>query len=143
MRLSMVPALFRSRYRCWYYDNGTDSWELQYDATGDNFKSAGIVQKTNSREWLETTFELPDAQFAGELSGYDFRLRSRGDGNEYCQLRGGVAAGNEGKDGKESGDAHATVTTPVSLSPARPVTLSFAPANDDFDAAAVIRRLSL
>ncbi|MCB0243655.1 MAG: hypothetical protein KDI12_09615, partial [Anaerolineae bacterium] len=127
-----------------YYDNGTDTWELQYDATGDNFKSAGVVQKTNSREWLETTFVLPDAQFASQLDGYDFRLRSRGDGNEYFSFVEVLRTGNEEEEGKgrkagkENADDANTTVPAVSHSPNLPVTLSPPPSNDDYDAATAI-----
>ncbi|HRX04145.1 MAG TPA: hypothetical protein P5148_13445, partial [Anaerolineae bacterium] len=112
-----------------YYDNGTDTWELQYDATGDNFKSAGVVHKTNSREWLETTFDLPDAQFASQLDGYDFRLRSRGDGNEYFSFVEVLKEGNEGeegkgrKEGKEGKQEAAAVATnfPIYQVPSLPI----------------------
>ena len=39
-----------------------------------------------------------DAEFAGQLNGYDFRLRSRGDGNEYFSFVEVVRAGNEGEE---------------------------------------------
>ena len=55
-----------------YLDDGTDSWDLQYDAIGDPAKVAGVVQKTGTGRWLEATFALPDARFAGQLAGYDF-----------------------------------------------------------------------
>ena len=38
---------------------------------------AGVVQKTGTGRWLEATFALPDARFAGQLAGYDFRIRAR------------------------------------------------------------------
>ena len=130
-----------------WYDNGTDTWELQYDATGDNFKSAGVVQKTDSREWRETTFQLADAEFAGQLNGYDFRLRSRGDGNEYFSFVEVVRAGNEGEEeeGKEGKQDAATVSTnfPIYQVSSLPIYSSTdlptsAPSNDDFDSATAI-----
>ncbi|HEY64438.1 MAG TPA: DNRLRE domain-containing protein, partial [Caldilineae bacterium] len=76
-----------------YYDQGTDTWELQYDAVGDdNFKSAGIVQKTNTRTWKKVTFVLEDAEFAdgqpggGQYPGSDFRIWSRNDGDEIIHF---------------------------------------------------------
>lgn len=71
-----------------YLDQGTDSWELQYDATGSATKSAGIVTKTNSGQWKQVTFHLNDARFAnrqaggGKYAGSDFRIWNRGDGDE-------------------------------------------------------------
>ena len=110
-----------------YYDNGTDTWELQYDAAGDDFKSAGVVQKTNSREWLETTFELPDAQFAGQLSGYDFRLRSRGDGNEYFSFVEVGEGRRETRERRENPGDRLSPCHPLTPSPChphRPTTIS-------------------
>jgi len=69
-----------------YLDAGRDTWELQYDAVGDNAKSAGVVVKTNSNQWREAVFTLPDAQFSNQHDGYDFRIRSRGDGNEFVSF---------------------------------------------------------
>ncbi len=76
-----------------YYDQGTDTWELQYDAVGtDNFKSAGIVRKTNTRTWKKVSFELDDAEFAdgqpggGKYAGSDFRIWSRDDGDEIIHF---------------------------------------------------------
>jgi len=76
-----------------YYDQGTDSWELQYDAVGTyNYKSAGIVTKTNTRTWKKASFALEDAEFAdgqvggGKYTGSDFRIWSRGDGDEIIHF---------------------------------------------------------
>ncbi len=71
-----------------YLDQGTDSWELQYDSTGDAARSAGIVTKTNSGEWKQASFHLDDARFAnrqpggGKYPGSDFRIWNRVDGDE-------------------------------------------------------------
>ena len=69
-----------------YLDAGRDTWELQYDAVDDPAKSAGVVSKTNSGQWSEAVFTLPDARFANRLNGYDFRIRSRGDGDEHVSF---------------------------------------------------------
>ncbi len=69
-----------------YLDAGRDTWELQYDAVDDNAKSAGVVTKTNSNQWREAIFSLPDAQFSNQHIGYDFRIRSRGDGDEHVSF---------------------------------------------------------
>jgi len=71
-----------------YLDHGTDTWELQYDSTGDAYRSAGVITKGNTDQWLSATFELNDAQFANREAGgskspgSDFRILSRGDGDE-------------------------------------------------------------
>jgi len=67
-----------------YYDQGLDSWGLEYDALDDPYRSAGIVQKTNSGLWLTVSFTLSDARFANrQAGGGDFRLDCMGDGDEY------------------------------------------------------------
>lgn len=75
-----------------YLDQGTDTWALEYDSTSSSTKSAGTVTKTNSGTWKTRTFELTDARFAngqpggGKFSGSDFRLSSRGDGDEIIHF---------------------------------------------------------
>ena len=70
-----------------YFDAGTDSWELQYDATSSAYKSAGIVSKTSSNTWKKKTFVLNDAAFSNRQDGdSDFRLNSRDDGDEVIHM---------------------------------------------------------
>jgi len=70
-----------------YRDFGTDSWELTYDATGNAYKSAGVVTKTGTNAWLTKTFVLNDARLLnGQLGGSDFRIDSWGDGDEYIHF---------------------------------------------------------
>ena len=78
-----------------YLDDGTDTWDLQYDALGDPAKVAGVVQKTGTGRWLEATFALADARFAGQLAGYDFRIRARDSGNEFVRFVEVVKGGGE------------------------------------------------
>ncbi len=84
----------------WELQYDADTWELQYDAVDDNAKSAGVVTKTNSNQWREAIFALPDAQFSNQHAGFDFRLRSRGDGDEYVSfvevVKGGELRGTGG-----------------------------------------------
>ena len=82
-----------------YLDDGTDTWDLQYDAIGDPAKVAGVVQKTGTGRWLEATFALPDARFAGQLAGYDFRIRARDSGNEFVSFVE-VVKGGRGRSGE-------------------------------------------
>lgn len=125
-----------------YLDYGGDTWELQYDAVGsDNLRSAGVVRKGTSSTWKQAVFVLPDAQFANQQGGYDFRIHSRGDGDEYVSLVEVVKGGGGGKGGELEG------LLPPSL-PSFPSFSSFSsfpsspsappPANDDFDSAAAI-----
>lgn len=69
-----------------YYDNGFDSWELQYQGpiTNETYKSAGVVQKWNTGQWLTATFQIDDAKFTNMQSGgNDFRIDCMNDGDEY------------------------------------------------------------
>ncbi|MDH7486925.1 MAG: DNRLRE domain-containing protein, partial [Anaerolineae bacterium] len=70
-----------------YYDQGTDQWELQYDAWADPYRSGGVIGKTGSGRWVQKTFVLNDARLANrQEGGGDFRLWSRNDGDEYIHF---------------------------------------------------------
>jgi len=70
-----------------YYDHGWDRWQLQYDAEGDAYRGASVVQKGDSDQWLTASFVLEDAIFANQQSGGgDFRLDCMGDGDEKVHL---------------------------------------------------------
>lgn len=56
-----------------YWDQGTGSWELEYDAVDAPYRSAGLVQKADTRAWRKATFLLPDAHFANRQAGGDRR----------------------------------------------------------------------
>ncbi|HSN77294.1 MAG TPA: hypothetical protein VL334_19660, partial [Anaerolineae bacterium] len=124
-----------------YLDAGFDTWELQYDALDDNAKSAGVVAKTNSNQWREAVFTLSDARFSNRLNGYDFRIRSRGDGDEYVsfvevvkgQVASGrlqVAGGASQRQSANSAAAHRSTNLPIYQ--------STVPPNDDFANATTI-----
>lgn len=120
-----------------YLDAGGDTWELQYDAAGaDNTKVAGVVQKGSTSQWKEATFALPDAQFANQQpGGADFRISSRGDGNEYVSFVEVSKGGKGGGEGKRSTSPPQRRTNHQSTdhqSTPPP------PANDDFDSATVM-----
>lgn len=81
--------------RVTYYDQGNDTWELQYDSTAGAYKSAGVVQKTNTGRWLTREFVLTDARFANsQAGGSDFRIDCRGDGDEYIHFVQVIRAGS-------------------------------------------------
>jgi len=46
-----------------YYDQGTGTWQLKYDAVGDSNKTAYTVTKTNTNTWKEKNFTVTDANF--------------------------------------------------------------------------------
>jgi hypothetical protein len=70
-----------------YFDRGSDSWQLQYDAVGDAYKVAGTITKTNTNTWKDKSFTVSDARFANsQTGGADFRVDSMGDGNEYLHF---------------------------------------------------------
>jgi hypothetical protein len=64
-----------------YYDQGSNSFTLQYDSTDCSqplsgaYKPAGSATKGNTGTWQTATFNLPDAHFANrENNSADFRL---------------------------------------------------------------------
>lgn len=131
-----------------YLDYGGDTWELVYDAVTDDYKSAGVMRKGTSGTWKQAVFVLPDAQFANGQAGYDFRLDSRGDGNEYVSLVEVVKGGETGKEGRggklgelgELGELRGPSVAyffPVPPVPLVPLSTP-PPANDDFDNAALM-----
>lgn len=75
-----------------YLDQGTDRWELTYPTAANLHQSAGVVQKTNSNTWKTVTLTAAGAVFAnqqpggGDHPGSDFRIDSRGDGNEVIHF---------------------------------------------------------
>jgi len=70
-----------------YFDQGTDTWSLEYDGPGGVSTTAGIVTKGNTNTWKKHIFFINDARFANGLTGgSDFRINSRGDGDEYIHM---------------------------------------------------------
>ena len=71
-----------------YLDEGTDTFNLQYDAVsggfyGDGtFKDTGAVVKKNTGAFQTAVFSLCDAYFANRDNGADFRIADGGDGAE-------------------------------------------------------------
>ncbi|GEM_PF-1824078 len=120
-----------------YLDAGRDTWELLYDALDDNAKSAGVVTKGNSNQWREARFVLPDAQFSNQHAGYDFRIRSRGDGDEhisFVEVVKGEAPGEAGG----AGDAQPRRGRAAGQAADLPARAGSSPPNDDRANAAAI-----
>ena len=70
-----------------YYDQGNDSWRLEYDSSSGATKLAGTVQKTNSGTWKTVVFNLADARFANtQAGGSDFRIYCNNDGDDYIHF---------------------------------------------------------
>ena len=66
-----------------YYDSGTGSLELQYDAVDTPYKSGGSVALTDTATWKEHTFHITDAYFGNRQNGgSDFRVFG-GSGNVF------------------------------------------------------------
>jgi hypothetical protein len=71
-----------------YFDEGTDTFTVQYDAISGGpygngqFKSTNTVVKTDSGAFKTAVFSLCDAYFANRDNGADFRIDDRGDGAE-------------------------------------------------------------
>jgi hypothetical protein len=78
----------RAQIEIEYLDEGTDTFNIQYDAIsggpeGDGrFKDTGAVVKTDSGEFKTAVFPLCDAYFANRVNGGDFRLADGSDGAE-------------------------------------------------------------
>jgi len=78
----------RVRIEIEYFDKGTDTWSIQYDALdggslGDGrFKNAGPIIKTNTWRFRTAVFTLCDAYFGNRNNGADFRIADGGDGAE-------------------------------------------------------------
>ncbi|MGD9030485.1 MAG: hypothetical protein PVG25_11800 [Anaerolineae bacterium] len=78
----------RVRIEVEYFDQGTDTFGIEYDALnggpyGDGtFKHGGPVKKTDSGRFQTAVFDLCDAYFANRNNGADLRLADDGDGAE-------------------------------------------------------------
>ena len=58
-----------------YYDLGTASLELHYDATSNPYKYGGAVALTNTSTWKQHTYQVSDAYFGNRQNyGSDFRI---------------------------------------------------------------------
>lgn len=74
-----------------YLDQGTDQFNIQYDAEsggpfGDGrFKDTEVITKTGSGQWRTAAFLIEDAYFANRDHGGDFRLYDFGDGYEIIR----------------------------------------------------------
>ncbi len=69
-----------------YFDHGSDTWSLDYDAGGGAVLSR-LIQKTNTNTWKKTLFWLTAARMGnGMAGGSDFRINSNGDGDEVIHF---------------------------------------------------------
>ena len=73
-----------------YFDQGTDSFNLQYDAipfgsSDGKFAGGGAVIKTNSGSFKTASFNVCDANFANRDNGADFRISDNADGAEIIR----------------------------------------------------------
>ena len=58
--MSITPTV---SFTVTYYDDGTGTWALKYDATSDSHKTALSVTKTNSGDWKKAYVTVGDAYF--------------------------------------------------------------------------------
>lgn len=65
-----------------YFDQGKDTFTLQYDALSGKFAGGGSVVKTDTNTFKTAAFNLCDANFANRDNGADFRISDNGDGAE-------------------------------------------------------------
>jgi hypothetical protein len=64
----------RQRLAIDYFDEGSGSVEVVYDAAGGPWKSAGRFALTGSGTWKRWQAEIADAGFSGRCNGADLRL---------------------------------------------------------------------
>ena len=75
-----------------YLDQGTDLWQLQYDAVSDPYKVALNIRKQNTGQWRTVSQVLPDAYFANRQAsgagghGQDFRIWNGNDGDDTFHM---------------------------------------------------------
>ncbi|MGW6928942.1 hypothetical protein ACWGE0_02685 [Lentzea sp. NPDC054927] len=77
-----------------YLDQGTGTWNVQYDATGEPYKGSPPVTGTGTGTWKTVTFALPDAGFGNrQNAASDFRL-STGPGFVIGKVHVAISGGN-------------------------------------------------
>lgn len=65
-----------------YYDNGTGSWQLYYNAQNTANKVAAKITCTNTLTWKKASFTLNDAYFGNTgTRGSDFYIKNAGSSN--------------------------------------------------------------
>ena len=78
----------RVRIEVEYFDQGTDTFNIEYDGVSGGpsgngmYLSTAAVTKTNTRQFRIAAFTLCDAYFANRDNGGDFRISDHGDGAE-------------------------------------------------------------
>jgi hypothetical protein len=81
-RNAPLNAVYPVTIEITYFDNGTGSWKLFYDAKGNKNKLAATVTCTNTGTWIKRTVTLTDAYFGNRsTSGADFYIASAGSEN--------------------------------------------------------------
>ncbi len=70
-----------------YFDQGTDTWQLEYPTADDAAVTAQpVVQKNDTRVWKSITFKQVDAVLNGQQDGKaDFRINDNADGGEVVR----------------------------------------------------------
>ena len=70
-----------------YLDKGTGSFQLFYDAKGNNNKNSITVNCTNTNKWKKTSVTLNDAYFGnGSINSADFYIKNTGSENVIFSL---------------------------------------------------------
>jgi hypothetical protein len=76
-----------------YLDQGTTTWNVQYDSTGEAYRGSASVTNTGTGTWKQATFTLPDAGFGNrQNAAADFRL-STGAGFVIAKVHVAVSGG--------------------------------------------------
>jgi hypothetical protein len=81
-RNTPLNAVYPVTIEITYFDNGTGSWNLFYDASGNSNKLAASITCTNTGTWKKATVTLNDAYFGNRsTSGSDFYIANAGSQN--------------------------------------------------------------
>ncbi len=90
----------RARIEVEYFDQGNDSFGLQYDSLNGSFKPTNLVTKGDTGTFQVANFYLCDADFGDGTNGGDFRITDNSDGADIIRrvsvslLQAGPAATN-------------------------------------------------
>jgi len=79
-----------------YYDSGTGTWQLQYDAVSNNTKTAYTVTKTNTKTWIAKEVTIIDGNFGNQgTNGSDLSLINNDTENDIFHMVEVTRASND------------------------------------------------
>ena len=111
-----------------YFDRGTDTWQLVYDAAGDANKVARTVTKANTNTWKQEVVTVGDAWFGNRQTGsMDFRIDSMSDGDEHIHMVDVNIAGGAGVTATPTNTLDPGITATVTPTPTDTATATITP----------------